>query len=127
MGLREIKEAVDRRHPDWPRKQKIELIKELRDQEDAAAKAGKPFSLAEELGLPEPTPKAPSVRVIPQEAQIRAEETGRKQGLTFGDLCALVDKGRALGIDPSAVVLSEYWLGNKVPDRAGYRCRWMEI
>lgn len=129
MDLREIKKAVDERHPDWTRKQKIELISELRTRERDAQQTGRSFSLAEELDLWDhpATRLAPSVRVIPQAAQVRADETSRKQGLTFGDLCAIVDKGRELGVDPTAVVLGDHWLGNKVPDRNGYRMRWMEV
>lgn len=126
MDLREIKNAVDQRYPGWSRKQKIALISELRTREKDARQTGRPFSLAEELDR-SPSRPAPSVRVIPQAAQVRADETGRKEGLTFGDLCALVDKGRALGIDPTAVVLGDHWLGNRVPDRAGYRVRWLEV
>jgi len=129
MDLQEIKKAVDERHPDWPRREKIKLISELRTREKDALRTGRPFSLAEELdrwGDPAAQP-APSVRVIPQAAQVRADETGRRQGLTFGDLCALVDKGRELEIDPTAVVLGDHWIGNKIPDRIGYRLRWMEV
>lgn len=129
MGLGEIKEAVDRRYPNWPRRERLELIKELRDREAAANRSGEPFSLAEELGTQDEQVAGPksAARVVPQEPWLRADETAKKQGLTFGDLCALVDKGRELGVDPTTVVLGDYWISNKVPNRAGYRARWMEI
>jgi hypothetical protein len=50
MGLKEIKDAVDRAHPDWKGKQRIALIKELRDQERIEEKAGRPFSVEQALG-----------------------------------------------------------------------------
>lgn len=57
----------------------------------------------------------------------RAAETSRKEGITFGDLCELVDKGRDANIDSSAPVLGDTWITNKVKDRDGYRLRWIEV
>lgn len=61
------------------------------------------------------------------EPHYRATEGSRKQGITFSDLCELVDKGREANIDPSAPVLGDTWLRNQVKDRDGYRVRWIEV
>lgn len=59
--------------------------------------------------------------------RVRVDERARKEGLRFGDLCELVDQGRARGIDPGAVVLGDHWRTKQLPGRAGFRGRWMEV
>lgn len=68
-----------------------------------------------------------AVRPTDQTVQLRAEEEKRKEGLTFKDLCELVDKGRERGIDPNALVLGDYWIRNRIDGRDGYRPKWLEV
>lgn len=103
MNLREAKAQVEKEHPELKGTGKVQAIKDLRE-DDATA-----------------------VRLKEQKAQLRVDETGRKGGLTFKDLCDLVDKGRELGIDPTVVVTGDYWLTNRIEGREGYRSKWLEV
>lgn len=62
------------------------------------------------------------VRATPQ---VRADEKDRKEGLTFQDLCDLVDQGREIGIDADTVITGDTWITNRIKDRDGYRIRWL--
>ncbi|MFF8406900.1 hypothetical protein ACF06P_35395 [Streptomyces sp. NPDC015684] len=62
-----------------------------------------------------------------QTPRFRAEEKSRKAGVTFADLCELVEKGRAAGIDPAAVVVGDYYITGTPKGRDGYRTKWLEV
>ncbi|BBA99276.1 hypothetical protein RVR_5823 [Actinacidiphila reveromycinica] len=88
MGLREIKDAVDRAHPDWPNKQKIPLIKELRDQERIEVRAGRPFSVEQVLAGRTGQPAAETSR--PDSAGAAAEPDTTEQGSVGGSVLLLI-------------------------------------
>ena len=68
-----------------------------------------------------------AIEMSNQQVRVRANEAARRQGLTFADLCDLVDKGREVGIDPAAVIVGDTWLSNRPKGRDGYRLRWIEL
>jgi hypothetical protein len=60
--------------------------------------------------------------------RIRADETSRKTGITFNDLCELVDRGREAGVDQSAPIFAETWSFKNAPSgRKGVRVRFLEV
>ncbi|MEU6552112.1 hypothetical protein ABZ915_17775 [Streptomyces sp. NPDC046915] len=62
-----------------------------------------------------------------QTPRFRAEEKSKKSGVTFADLCELVDKGRAAGIDGESQVLGDYWVWGTPQGREGYIAKWLEV
>lgn len=66
-----------------------------------------------------------SINVTGDMIRIRATEADRKVGLTFADLCELVDQGRQRGVAPASAVLGASWLKN-VKDRDGYLMKFLE-
>lgn len=62
-----------------------------------------------------------------QTPRFRAEEKTKKAGLTFADLCELVDKGREAGLDPETAILGDYYVFGTPQGRQGVRIKWLEV
>lgn len=60
-------------------------------------------------------------------AKLRAQEEAKRLGITFGDLCELVDQGREMEVDPSTPVTGDTWLAGKPAGRDGYKLKFLEV
>lgn len=68
-----------------------------------------------------------AVRATTAAVRLRADEDAARAGLTFADLCALVDQGRELGIEPNALVTGDTWIRGRPADRKSYKLRYVEV
>ncbi|MCI3277529.1 hypothetical protein [Streptomyces cylindrosporus] len=64
---------------------------------------------------------------IQSSTSLKVTEKSKRDGITFAELCELVDKGRELGVDPSTLVSGDTWIRNRPGDREGYRLRYLEL
>lgn len=63
-----------------------------------------------------------------QQVVFRADEAEKRAGITFADLCELVDRGREAGTAAETVVSGDTWIRGSLPKgRNGYRLKFIEV
>jgi hypothetical protein len=109
MKIREAIEHIESDHPELAGSARIEAIKDLREHPERHKAC------------------RTAVRETPGAAKLQVDESGRRLGVTFGDLCDLVDQGRELGIGRTTVVTGDTYIAGSPVERKGYTVKYLEV